>query len=194
MVTHAPLLQQPAAQEAASQTQLLVLVFALKWWPCRAAPRWRCVQVAFAEAWHCLLASQQPFGQDVASHTQLLPLQRWPLEQAAHWTPDAPQAVPASVVTHALLLQQPVAHVVASQTHCPPLHSSPVPQLLQAAPAVPQVPFADVWHWLLASQQPFGQEVASHTQLPWALHSWLLPQAAQVPPPTPHVWLVELTH
>ena len=104
-------------------------------------------QVPFADVWHLPVASQHPFGHDVASHTQLVPLQRWPVTHGAHVRPDLPHAEAVSVVMQVVPLQQPVGHEVASHTHVPAgLHSCPVPHVLQAAPAIPQVPEAEVWH------------------------------------------------
>jgi hypothetical protein len=71
-----------------------------------------------------VVPEQHPFGHEVASHTHPVPLQRWPVPQVAHDTPDFPHADTVSVVMQVVPLQQPVAHDVASQTHAPAaLHS-----------------------------------------------------------------------
>jgi hypothetical protein len=94
---------------------------------------------------------QQPFGHDVASHTQLPPTQRRPL---AH----------AGVVPHrqAPFVEQPSAVTVLHATQVPPFAPQvAVERPLQAPPA----------------QHPFGQVVASQTQLPLT-HIEPAPQAA----------------
>ena len=100
------------------------------------------------------LPVQHPVGQEVASHTQLPPLQRWPAPQAAlaphlHWPPAQVSALLASQAT-------------------------------QLAPLVPQVLVLGVLHRCAASQQPPAHEVELHTQVP-PEHSWPATQAA--PPP-----------
>ena len=88
--------------------------------------------------------------------------------------------------------QQPFGQVVALQAHFPAAVSQVCPdaQAAQAAPAVPhavvdwpawarQAPF--VW------QQPFGQEAGVQAHLPVASQVWPDAQAAQAPPPLPHV-------
>jgi hypothetical protein len=68
-------LQQPLGQELALQVQAPALEQA---WPLphalQAAPP--LPQVEFAEVRHWPLLSQQPLGHEVASQTQLAPLQR----------------------------------------------------------------------------------------------------------------------
>jgi hypothetical protein len=97
--------------------------------------------------------AQQPFGQEVPSHTQVLPMQRCPGRQAAPapqrqvpfdeqlsaWASQATQVEPAfpqvasERVSQALPWQQPLGHEVASHTHspetqrCPPAHACPAP-------------------------------------------------------------------
>lgn len=95
-----------------------------------------------------VLPLQQPVGQLVESHTQLLPLQRWP---TAH-SPLPPQlqapfeqrsARPAAHVVHApppmpqvagagllqvLPVQQPAPQLIASQMHAPAEQRRPAPQ------------------------------------------------------------------
>ena len=53
--------------------------------------------------------------------------QRWPLAQAVHAPPAAPQAVSVTV-THWPFEQHPVVHEVALHEHWPAVHSSPGPQ------------------------------------------------------------------
>jgi hypothetical protein len=82
---------------------------------------------------------QQPFGHDVASHTQLPPEQRCPCPHAGpplhvHW-PAAEQPSPLA------------------------------PHAVHEPPAVPQVEATCCWHALLA-QHPLGHDAALHTQKP----------------------------
>ena len=130
-----------------------------------------------------VVPEQQPFGQEVASHTQLPPTQCLPVMHAGrdpHW--QAPVA------------EQPSAVSALQATHVPP--------------PVPQVAGEEVWQTPLA-QQPVGHDVALHTQVPLmqtvpAPQAGLLPhrqapanpsqvsavvdeQALQVAPPTPQV-------
>jgi hypothetical protein len=93
---------------------------------------------------HWPLLSQHPFGHEVASQTQLVPLQRCPVAHVAHVAPALPQAELVSAVTQLFPLQQPLAHDVALQTHFPAEHACPLPQATQAAPPTPQLPVDDV--------------------------------------------------
>jgi hypothetical protein len=107
--------------------------------------------------------AQQPVGQEVASHTQPEPEQRWPMGHAI----AAPQR------------QSPAA----------PQLSARASQATQVEPALPQVLSPRAWQ-TLAAQHPLGHEVASHTQLPptqrWPpAHCGLLPQAHLPSAPQP---------
>ena len=79
--------------------------------------------VALALVLHWPLESQQPVGQDVASQTQAVPLQRWPAAQLAHVAPFAPQAADVWVVTQLVPLQQPVGQELGVQAHLPALQA-----------------------------------------------------------------------
>lgn len=110
---------------------------------------------------HAPVLLQQPFGQDVASQTQV-PLavsQRWPVPQARHAAPPAPH-VAVVAVTQWPAEQQPVAHVVALQEHTPAEHCSPGLQAEHACPPLPQAAaLVAVTHTPLLSQQPLAQVV-----------------------------------
>ena len=123
----------------------------------------------------------------MASHTQRVPLQTWPVLHVAHAPPPLPQAGSVLPFAHVVeLLQHPPEHELAVQTHCPlPLHASPLPHAWQLAPPTPHALLLDAWHWPLASQQPLGHEAASHThRVP--LQCWPPAQTAHVAPPLPH--------
>ena len=98
--------------------------------------------------------AQQPLGQEVPSHTQVLATQRWPTVQA----PPLPQR------------QVPVAEQLSERAS----------QATQVAPAVPQLPSARV-RQVVPLQHPLGQEVASQTQLPEVLQRWPAVQGAPLP-------------
>jgi hypothetical protein len=86
---------------------------------------------------------QQPLGHDVASHTQMPPLHRWPvahcgplpqahmpfvhwlattLLQLPHTTPPMPHE-PSDGVVQLLPVQQPFGHELGLQVHVPPTHT-----------------------------------------------------------------------
>jgi hypothetical protein len=73
---------------------------------------------------HSSLTSQQPVHDDVESHTQAVPSQRWPGLQVVHG-PPLPHAELLGVVMQVLPLQQPLGHEVALHTHCPALQARP---------------------------------------------------------------------
>jgi hypothetical protein len=107
-----------------------------------------------------LVPSQQPFGQELASHAQAPERQRWP----------APQAGP---LPHAQVPdgEQPSARVTSQLVHSAP----PAPQVdrlagLQVAPV----------------QQPSGQVVLLHPLQRPAVQDCPPGQASQALPPTPH--------
>jgi hypothetical protein len=150
-----------------------------------------------------VVPEQQPVGQPVLSHTQLLPLQCWPLTQAgpvpqrqlpeveqalARVALQAEQAAPllphceaVAGETQLVPLQHPLAQLAELQPAHAWLVQLPPPHEAQVAPPVPQA-LLDVpdWHWLLPSQQPVGHEVPSHTQAPLT-QCRPLPQAALPP-------------
>ncbi|MEP6652412.1 MAG: hypothetical protein ABJA82_03585 [Myxococcales bacterium] len=88
---------------------------------------------------------QHPFGHDVPSHTQVLPIHRWPsaqvfpvpqrqfplaeqlsarLSHTAQVDPASPQ-VSSDRTAHTAPSQQPLGQEVASQMHCPPAQRWP---------------------------------------------------------------------
>lgn len=105
-----------------------------------------------------VVPSQQPLGQDVASHTHAPPSQRWP---TAHIALPPHAQTPPEV--------QPSARVASQATH--------------AAPAVPHRIAVGVLH-VLPEQQPLAQVAVQAVQAP-AVHA-PPPQLSQLPPPLPH--------
>jgi hypothetical protein len=101
------------------------------------------------------LPTQHPVGHEVASHTQLPPVQRWP---APHAFAFAPQ-------THAPADEQRSLLVASHVAQLPPL----TPHLL-----------IESGTQLFPSQHPVGHEVASHTQAP-PRHIWPAAQAGAAP-------------
>ena len=106
--------------------------------------------------------AQQPVGQEVPSHTQVLATHRWP---TAHAAPLPHRQVPV-----AEQLSERMSHAT------------------QVAPASPQLPGARA-RQVAPLQQPLGHDVPSHTQ-PLLVHRWPAWQAAPVPhaqlPSGPH--------
>jgi hypothetical protein len=104
-------------------------------------------QVGLLDVWHLPLASQQPFGQELALQAHLPPPQAWPVAQGAQVAPPVPQ-VPMLcplAMTQVVPLQQPPLQELALQTQDPvAAHARPVAQATQAAPPVPQVAVPDV--------------------------------------------------
>jgi hypothetical protein len=156
-------LQQPAGQLAALQPVHAWLVQLPPPHEAQAAP-----PVPHSLAWSPLLhtpcASQQPFGQLVASQTHAPETQRWPVAQAA----PAPQA-------HA-----PFEQRSARASHAP--HAAPPPPQLAVlcAPGATQV---------FPLQHPEGHELALQTQVP---PEQVCPAAHAVPAPQRHVPLVQV--
>ncbi len=182
-------LQQPSGQVTASQPSHTWLTQLLP--PLQAAqlPPFFPHAVFIVPAWHTPLPSQQPFGQLVASHTQLPAEQRWPAPQTA----PVPQA------------QAPLVH-----------RSAPTPQPAHEVPAAPHAPSVSEPSatQVVPLQHPPGQLLALHTQapptqacpaahaapepqvqLPCALHpSAVGPQAVQVAPLAPHCEALGVMH
>jgi hypothetical protein len=114
--------------------------------------------------WHCPLASQQPFGQLVASQEHVPAVHRWPV---VHGSSPLPHEQPP--------LLQPSA---SSGSHA-----------LQAEPLAPHAAaVAGAWHTPRPSQQPPGQVAAVHTTAesgiarsaaPGAVRSGLVPTTAR---------------
>jgi hypothetical protein len=171
--------------------------------------------------WQLPIASQQPVGHDVASHTQPPLMQRWP---AGHTVPPAPheQLVPtqrSAVIPHAvqalpsvaqptlgsgrlqvLPAQQPLPlHVVEQPVQTPLLHVFVMPvQGVQAPPPLPQEPFVVPSTHLPVTSQQFVpvHDVGSHTHAPptqrWPARHWALPPQLQVPPVQPSAVMPQL--
>lgn len=143
--------------------------------------------VALADVWQTPVLSQQPFGQEVASQTQLpwLP-HSWFVPQAAQAAPFAPQWAFVAV-THWPLEQQPL-QTVPPQLQAPALQVWPdaqVPQVLPPEPQAAVVCCATAMH-CVPWQQPLGQEVALQTHAPVLPQVWPAPQLAHAAPPVPH--------
>jgi hypothetical protein len=95
-------------------------------------------QLAADGVWQTPLASQQPFGHEVALQAQAPPEQPWPPAQVAHCLPPEPQAsgeLPGWQTP--LGSQQPLGHDVASQLQLPLAQSWPLAQAEQVAPPLP---------------------------------------------------------
>jgi hypothetical protein len=86
--------------------------------------------------------TQQPFEQEVASHTQAPPVvQSSPVPHAMHAAPAVPQVALLAAWHRPVASQQPVAHDVPSHTHEPvALQRCPCAQAPQVLPAVPHSP------------------------------------------------------
>ena len=187
--------QQPPGHDVASQTQVPLAL--LHSWPAlqlpQAAPpvpHWPLVSLPNGTQ---VLPLQQPFGQEVASHTHapLCVLHSWPLAQLVHVEPAEPHMPFVSLPSDSQLtpLQQP-EQTVPSQVHAPALEQVwPEPHAPHVAPPVPHSPafWEEKGTHVLPLQQPFGHEVASQTHVPLVLlHSWPEAQPAHVAPPAPH--------
>jgi hypothetical protein len=140
------------------------------------------------------VAVQQPFGHEVASHTQCpLPLHSCPLGQAVQASPPAPHEVLDSLdrASHVLLLQQP-GQVVPPHVHAPWEHVLPVVHVPHAAPPLPhsEADWALYGTHVSPLQQPAGHEVALHTQAPLLRsHTWVARHAPQADPFEPQTLL-----
>jgi hypothetical protein len=142
-------------------------------------------------AWQLPLASQQPVGQLVASHTHAPFTHSCPVAHVAQSPPVVPQLALVLPVSQVVPLQHPVAQSAGPQntTQLWPEHSSVAPHATQAAPPAPHAPLAvPSWQLEVTSQQPVEQLFASQTHRP-ATHSWPLLQATQAAPPVPHTVL-----
>lgn len=151
---HVPLLQHPPAQVVVSQPAHCRLAVQPApehcWQLIPAVPHWP----ALSPGWQTPLASQQPVGQLVASHTHA-PLTQWsPAPQAAvppqrhapsrqlfactgsqvpHASPAAAQ-VETEKATQVSPRQQPFRQLDGVHWQRPPVHSSPSPQPPSAPP------------------------------------------------------------
>ena len=133
--------------------------------------------------------SQQPFGHDVASHTQvpLVASHASPDPQAAHAAPFLPQAAAVAVTHCPAELQQPLLHEPPPHEHDPLLQVWPAAQATQAAPCVPHsAAVVGVTQLSLLSQHPFAQEVA--LQAP--VEEPPVPPLPVLPPPPLPPWPV----
>ena len=140
--------------------------------------------------------AQQPSGHEVASHTQVLPMQRWP---AAHTAPTPQRQTPADEqlsacwsqtvqvappaphdpserVAQVSPWQHPLGHDAASQVHrpptqrWPPAQAGPVPQA--QAPLVEQ-----------PSVRPWSQAAHSEPATPQVSCDWLVHTLPRQQPP-----------
>ncbi len=180
-------LQQPPEQEVVLQTHCPLVHAWPVAQPLQAAPP--VPQVAVAEVWHCPFESQQPFGQEAASHTQVpWVLHSWWVAQAVHEPPLAPQVV-FEAVTQAPFEQQPL-QLVPPQLHAPLLQAWPDEQVPHDFPPEPQAPVdcaEAATQWPVVSQQPFGQEVGLQTQVPEDPQVCPLAQLPQAAPAAPQL-------
>jgi hypothetical protein len=145
--SHAPAaVQQPAGQEAASQTHCPVAL--LHSWPATQAlhvapPAPHEPFDSFPSASHDDPLQQPPH--DEPPHEQTPLEQVSPLPHALHAAPAVPHspAVSDAQGTQVLPLQHPCGHEVASHTHAPValLHSWPATHAAHVAPPVPHDPF-----------------------------------------------------
>lgn len=148
------------------------------------------------------MPSQQPPGQDVASHTQAPAWHIWPAPQAGelpqvqaprreqpsartasqppHRSPPVPQ-VPGLGALQVAPEQHPFGQVALVQPlHRPPVQVSPVGQVSQALPPVPHDVVASPERQAPPEQHPFGHEVLSHTQV-LPRQRWPRGHAAPIP-------------
>lgn len=148
------------------------------------------------------LPSQQPLGHDVASHTHMPSMHRWPLahgapdphahepavqrsarsgSQAMHAPPDVPQVARLGAL-HVEPEQHPVGQLAAQPSHTPAVQPPP-PQLWHAPPPTPhcagEVPAS---HVPSVRQHP-GQLAPSHSHMP---STQCCPAAHSAPPPQLH--------
>ena len=163
--------QQPPAHDDALQTHM---PFEHVWPVAHAAHVAPPVpQVGFADVRHMPVESQQPFGHEVALHTQApCALQAWFAAHATHCPPLAPHAV-ADAVMQVPFAQQPL-QLMLPQLHAPLLHVCPDAHMPHALPADPQtvVDCADcATQRPCESQQPLGQEVGLQTHVPAGPHA-----------------------
>jgi hypothetical protein len=138
-------------------------------------------------------ALQQPFGQEVESHTQrpVVALHSCPDAHAAHAAPPVPHELVDSDAygSHVpFAVQQPFGHEVASHAHCPlAVHSRPIAHALHVAPAAPHDVLdspASASHVLLMVQQP-GHDVPPQAHAP-PEHPSPVPHVLHAAPPVPH--------
>jgi hypothetical protein len=195
--THVLPLQQPFGHDTASHTHCPVV--GLHSWPAvhaahAAPPVPHDMADSCAKGWHLPAAVQQPFGHDVASHTQLpVPSHSRPAAHALHATPAAPQdeLVSADGCSHVPPAVQHPAHALPPQVHAPSEHDSVPPQAAHATPPVPHallVCEVKGTHAPVALQHPLGHEVGLHAHCPVAV-SQAAPagHAAQLAPAAPQV-------
>jgi hypothetical protein len=84
------------------------------------------------------VASQQPPGHEVASHTHVpVPLHSCPCLQPTQAAPLTPHAAFVGVTQLPVTSQQPLGHEAASQMHPPSPHAWPGGQVTHAAAPVP---------------------------------------------------------
>jgi hypothetical protein len=135
---------------------------------------------------------QHPLAHEVASQTHCpMPLQCWPVAQAAQAAPPLPHELLDSPEngSQVVPLQQPAHEAVPPHEQVPALHESPVPQAAHATPPTPQsaaVCEPGATH-VVPLQHPVGHDDWLHTHRPvLLLHSWPVPHALHATPPLPH--------
>jgi hypothetical protein len=134
---------------------------------------------------------QHPLGHEVASQTHWpVPLQCWPVAQAAQAVPPLPHEVFDSPEngSQVVPLQQPAHELVPPHEHAPALHVSPEPQAAHATPPTPQraEDCKDGRTHVLPLQHPVGHDDWSHVHWPvLLLHSCPVLHALHAIPPLP---------
>lgn len=150
-IAHVVPVQQPAAQDAVSQTQAP---------PTHASP---------APHGGPLPHSQAPLAEHPSAFVA---------SQATHALPPEPHAF-SDRPLHVGPEQHPLAHICVQPEQAPALQLCPAGQLAHAAPPLPHVPaLSPDWH-ALPAQHP-GHEAGSHTHAPLR-HSWPAAHAGPEP-------------
>ena len=126
---------------------------------------------------------QQPVGHDVALQTHLPAEHAWPLAQAEHAAPAAPQLAADGVWHLPSASQQPLGHEVASQTHLPCVeHSCQAGHALQDSAARAAKPSSKAW----CKRRSRSSRRSSSRQLQApALQAWPLAHGPHLLPPSP---------
>ncbi len=191
--THVLPLQQPAGQDAASQTHCPE---PLQAWP--AAQAAQATPPAPQEPADSLESGshapplQHP-EHELPPQLHAPPVHACPPEHVAQAAPPVPHWAfdCEDVGTQVLPAQQPPGQDAASQTHCPlvVLHCCPAPQAAHAAPPAPQEPdVSEAYprHCPPEVQHPFGQVLASHAHVPLVVSQSPAAHVAHAAPPVPH--------
>jgi hypothetical protein len=191
--THVLPLQQPAGQDAASQTHCPE---PLQAWPApqaaQAAPPAPQEPADSLESGSHVPPLQHP-EHELPPQLQAPPVHACPPEHMAQAAPPVPhwELDCEEVGMQVLPAQQPPGQDAASQTHCPlvVLHSCPAPHAEHAALPAPQEPVvseAYLRHCPPEVQQPFGHVLASHAHVPLVVSQRPAAHAAHAAPPVPH--------